>query len=91
MDKTWVIQDKSTTVGVFVSKNIKRSRQGFLSEKLSEGYLKDKTRLIQDESTKVGVFYSKNIQRFCQGFLSEKLRNSQNKVIGREAQVRRSI
>ncbi|KAI4472806.1 hypothetical protein M0802_016495 [Mischocyttarus mexicanus] len=33
-DKNQLIQDKSTAVGVFFSKNIKKSRQGFLSEKL---------------------------------------------------------
>ncbi|KAI4473502.1 hypothetical protein M0802_016083 [Mischocyttarus mexicanus] len=34
MDKTRFIQDTSTTVGVFLSKNNKRSHQGFLSKML---------------------------------------------------------
>ncbi|KAI4473754.1 hypothetical protein M0802_015951 [Mischocyttarus mexicanus] len=66
-DKTRLILDKSTTVRV-LSKNIKRLRQGFFSEKLS-----------------------KNIKRLRQDFLSEKLKQSQNKVIGREAKVLRSF
>ncbi|KAI4481262.1 hypothetical protein M0802_013998 [Mischocyttarus mexicanus] len=73
-DKTHLIQDKSATVGVFLSKYIKKLRQDFLSEKLRQGKLKDKTRFIQDKSTTVGVFFSKNIKRLRQGFLSEKLR-----------------
>ncbi|KAI4472281.1 hypothetical protein M0802_016981, partial [Mischocyttarus mexicanus] len=93
-DKTREIQDKTRTVGVFFSENIKILRQDFLSEKLRHGgygskmslvwfisgYLKDKTRLIKDKSTKVGVFFSKNIKNLLQDFLSEKLRFSQGKV-----------
>ncbi|KAI4472385.1 hypothetical protein M0802_016877 [Mischocyttarus mexicanus] len=62
-DKTRFIQYKSLTLAVFVNKNIKRSRQGFLSEKL----------------------------RSRHGFPSKKLMLSQNKVISREAKVRRSF
>ncbi|KAI4473112.1 hypothetical protein M0802_016304 [Mischocyttarus mexicanus] len=48
-------------------------RQGFLSEKFSQGELKDKTRLVQDKSTTVRVYFSNNIERTRQGFLSKKL------------------
>ncbi|KAI4473301.1 hypothetical protein M0802_016190 [Mischocyttarus mexicanus] len=57
---------------VFLSKNIKSLRQGFLSEKLGESQNKKigmKINLQQLE-----FYFSKNIKRLRQGFLSKKLR-----------------
>ncbi|KAI4472570.1 hypothetical protein M0802_016692 [Mischocyttarus mexicanus] len=84
-------------VNVKAKQNDRQRSQG--SKKLlvqfSQALLKNKKRLIKDRSTTVGVYFSKNIKRLLQGFLSEKLsemlRKSQNKVLGREAQFRRSF
>ncbi|KAI4473142.1 hypothetical protein M0802_016291 [Mischocyttarus mexicanus] len=69
--------------------NFKRLREGFFSEMLSQGLLKDKTLLILNKSTTVRTFFSKNNKSLRQSFLSKKLRKSQNKVIGRDAKFRR--
>ncbi|KAI4473270.1 hypothetical protein M0802_016209 [Mischocyttarus mexicanus] len=84
-DKTRFSQDKSTTVRVFFSKNIKRLRQGFLSEKLRlrQGFLSEKFRinqhqldffLVQALKVRVMVFSAKS-----EGYLKDKTRFSQDK------------
>ncbi|KAI4475092.1 hypothetical protein M0802_015289 [Mischocyttarus mexicanus] len=57
----------------------------------SQVNLKNKTRLIQDKSTTVRVFFSNHMKKLRQGFLCKKFRQSQNKVIGIAAKVRRSF
>ncbi|KAI4474362.1 hypothetical protein M0802_015643 [Mischocyttarus mexicanus] len=74
----------NTTVGVFISKNIKRSRQGFLSEKFSKNIKRSRQGFLSEK-------LSKNIKRLRHGFLSEKLWKSQNKVIGRKAKDKKRL
>ncbi|KAI4473815.1 hypothetical protein M0802_015931 [Mischocyttarus mexicanus] len=70
-DKTRLIQDKSTTVGVFFSKTIKRLRQGFLSEKIR--FFKQKVKVKSKQSDRQGRQGSKKLLvQFSQGYVKDK-------------------